>query len=84
MPVRQTYYFGTEGEQPGADRRNLNSLMMVSYNDLQSVPFWKGFERDAPFQGYRARFVERRASPGPPSAFDATQGMVNMAQLLGA
>jgi lysine 2-monooxygenase len=56
--------------------------MMVSYNDLQSVPFWKGFERDAPFQGYRARFVERRASPVPPSAFDATQGMVNMAQLL--
>jgi lysine 2-monooxygenase len=82
MPVRQTYYFGTEGEQPGADRRNLNSLMMVSYNDLQSVPFWKGFERDAPFEGHRARFVERRESPVPPSAFDATQGMVKMAQLL--
>ncbi len=63
MPVRQTYYFGTEGEQPGADppQSELPDDGQP-YNDLQSVPFWKGFERDAPFEGHRARFMERRAS----------------------
>jgi Flavin containing amine oxidoreductase len=43
MPLRQTYYFQTEGEF-GGDPQNHNSLMMVSYNDLGSVPFWKALE----------------------------------------
>jgi len=82
MPIRQTYYFGTEGEQPGANPENLNSLMMVSYNDVEVVPFWKGFERDPPFEGYRPRFVPRGRTPVPPAQFDATRGMVEMAQRL--
>lgn len=44
MPVRQTFYFGTEGEQRGGDDENLGSLMMASYNDLSSVSFWKALE----------------------------------------
>ncbi|MFL5381415.1 MAG: flavin monoamine oxidase family protein [Longimicrobiaceae bacterium] len=47
MPLRQTFYFGTEGEQPDGEKRSNNSLMMVSYNDLGSVPFWKALEVDA-------------------------------------
>ena len=47
MPLRQTFYFQTEGEQPGADKDVNNSLMMVSYNDLGAVPFWKALEVDA-------------------------------------
>jgi lysine 2-monooxygenase len=52
MPIRQGFYFGTEGEQPGADPHNLNSLLMASYSDLNSVPFWKAFEEDDGFAGY--------------------------------
>ncbi|HET6233238.1 MAG TPA: FAD-dependent oxidoreductase [Longimicrobiaceae bacterium] len=43
MPIRQTYYFQTESEM-GGDPENHNSLLMVSYNDLGSVPFWKALE----------------------------------------
>jgi monoamine oxidase len=41
MPLRQTFYFQTEGEVEGGEKGSENSLMMVSYNDLGSVPFWK-------------------------------------------
>ncbi len=81
-PLRQTYYFGTEGEQPGADPANLSSLLMVSYNDLQSVPFWRGFEADSPFEGHRSSHLAPGVCPIPPSQFTATRGMVSMAQHL--
>ena len=52
MPIRQTYYFGTEGEQPNSEEvGNLNSLLMASYNDLATVPFWKGLEAGPRFKG---------------------------------
>ncbi len=54
MPIRQTYYFGTESES-GGDADNHNSLLMVSYNDLGSVPFWKGLEAGEPFEGSDGR-----------------------------
>jgi monoamine oxidase len=43
LPLRQTYYFGTEGEQPGADPRNRTSLLMASYADGSPVDFWRGY-----------------------------------------
>ncbi|HEX7842904.1 MAG TPA: FAD-dependent oxidoreductase [Kofleriaceae bacterium] len=52
LPVRQVYYFGTEGEQPGGNPF-LNSLLMASYNDISTVPFWKGLESGDPYPGYR-------------------------------
>ncbi len=46
LPVRQIYYFGIEGENdPKGDPKNaLNSVLMGSYCDIGSVPFWKGLE----------------------------------------
>lgn len=44
MPIRQTYYFQTECEMEDGEAGNQNSLLMVSYNDLGSVPFWKALE----------------------------------------
>ena len=41
LPMRQIYYFGTEGEQRGGEPF-LNSLVQASYNDISTVPFWKG------------------------------------------
>jgi flavin-dependent amine oxidoreductase/putative NAD(P)-binding protein len=52
LPVRQVYYFGTEAEQPGG-KPFLNSLLMASYNDIGTVPFWKGLEEGEPYQGYK-------------------------------
>lgn len=42
LPIRQTYYFGTECNEMGADPNNSCSLLMASYNDGPSVGFWKG------------------------------------------
>jgi monoamine oxidase len=64
LPVRQVYYFGIEGENhPKGDPKNaLNSVLMGSYCDIGSVPFWKGLEvvkHDDPFVG------EEREAPAP-------------------
>jgi monoamine oxidase len=46
IPIRQTYYFGTEGEQPGADPENENSLLMATYDDGRNIKYWIGFLRE--------------------------------------
>jgi len=86
MPLRQTFYFQTEGEQKGADPNNNNSLMMVSYNDLGSVPFWKALEaetlgRDSIFPGRANPFVSK-GNESPPTPFEITTQMVDTAQSL--
>lgn len=43
LPMRQCYYFGTEGDQPGADPLNRNSLLMAGYNDGRAATFWESF-----------------------------------------
>ena len=84
MPLRQTFYFQTEGEQQGADPKNNNSLMMVSYNDLGSVPFWKALEAqtlgaDSVFRGRPNPFVPKGGElPATPQ--DITRQMVQAAQ----
>jgi monoamine oxidase len=79
LPVRQIYYFGTEGEQEHG-LPNMNSLLMASYNDISTVPFWKGLEIGEPYAGYRPSCLE----PGvkdvmPKSEFPATGEMVQIA-----
>ncbi len=66
MPIRQTYYFGTESEQGGVSD-NHNSLLMVSYNDLGSVPFWKALEEGEPFIGHRNPFIAEDTAPTGPA-----------------
>ena len=46
LPVRQCYYWGVEGRQPGGNPENKNSMIMA-YNDMSSSEFWGGL-RDAP------------------------------------
>lgn len=78
MPLRQTFYFQTEGEQPGGDPRNNNSLMMVSYNDLGSVPFWKALEAGDPFLTGENPFVPR-GEHMPDTGFEISRQMVEAA-----
>lgn len=53
LPVRQIYYFGTEQDQPGGERGNTRSLLMASYNDSTTVPFWKGLAHGPAYVGGR-------------------------------
>jgi lysine 2-monooxygenase len=79
LPVRQIYYFGTESEQKDG-LPYLNSLLMASYNDIGTVPFWKGLEDGKPYPGYRPACLE----PGvtnimPTTGYTATEDMVELA-----
>jgi len=79
LPVRQAYYFGTEAEQEGG-LPYMNSLLMASYNDISTVPFWKGLEIGEPFKGYLPACIEPGVTnPIPPMEFPATDEMVEIA-----
>src|SRR6185369_2891646 len=78
LPVRQIYYFGTEGEQQDG-LPFLNSLLMASYNDISTVPFWKGLEIGEPYKGYRPSCLEPGVKdPMPKMEFPATDQMVQV------
>ncbi|MFL6858002.1 MAG: flavin monoamine oxidase family protein [Allosphingosinicella sp.] len=76
LPMRQVYYFGTEGEQRGGEPF-LNSLVQASYNDISTVPFWKALEKGTPYKGYMPACHEPGVtSPIPQTEHCATQEMV--------
>jgi monoamine oxidase len=77
--VRQIFYFGTEAEQEDG-RAWMNSLLMASYNDMGTVPFWKGLELGKPFEGYRPSCLEPEVTDViPKTEFPATDEMVQVA-----
>jgi len=79
LPVRQIFYFGTEAEQEDG-RPFMNSLLMASYNDMGTVPFWKGLELGEPFRGYRPSCLEPEVTDVVPmTEFPATEEMVKVA-----
>jgi lysine 2-monooxygenase len=80
LPIRQVFYFGTESEQPGGNKANHSSLLMASYNDIGTVPFWKGTENDEPFLGHDNGFLRANEKPVPMGHMPATKGMVEFAQ----
>ena len=80
LPIRQVYYFGTERDQPGGHPENYSSLLMASYNDIGTVPFWKATENDEPFHGHPTPFIRPGEHPVPPSHEPVTVGMVCLAQ----
>jgi len=61
IPIRQTYYFGTEGEQPGGDPSNTNSLLMASYDDGRNIRYWIGFLRE---MEAASRYASSPGDPG--------------------
>ncbi len=79
LPIRQTYYFDVEGEQPGTDDpSNTKALLMASYNDISTVPFWKGLENGEPYRGNDTSLKEG-IDPTPPAEYEATENMVEEA-----
>jgi monoamine oxidase len=43
LPIRQSYYWGVEGRQEGADPANTNAVMLASYDDELNTTFWAGY-----------------------------------------
>ncbi|MCA9663544.1 MAG: FAD-dependent oxidoreductase, partial [Myxococcales bacterium] len=81
LPVRQTFYFPTEGEEDGGDPTNQNSLLMASYGDDTSAAFWKAFEGGAPFEGGENPFVgDDEPAIEPRDRGLVTEGMVGAIQ----
>ncbi|MBB6461786.1 flavin monoamine oxidase family protein [Flammeovirga kamogawensis] len=44
LPIRQTYYWGVENQTENGNKENTNAVLMASYDDGDSVYFWKGLE----------------------------------------
>jgi monoamine oxidase len=44
MPIRQTFYFTSPDELDKPNLAKKPALLMASYNDISTVPFWKGLE----------------------------------------
>lgn len=79
LPVRQVYYFGTEAEQPGG-KPWFNSLLMASYNDIGTVPFWKGLEQGDPYVGFRPSCgAQEQGNALDPGDMPASDQMVRVA-----
>jgi monoamine oxidase len=62
LPLRQTFYFDSEDTDARQSSRK-KAVLMASYSDIDSVPFWKGLEKEekkgksnsfAGPQGYKA------------------------------
>jgi monoamine oxidase len=45
MPLKACMYWGTEGEQAGADDQNTNSLLLTSLEDMMSASYWAGLSQ---------------------------------------
>lgn len=79
MPIRQTLYFGTESDM-GGDPNNHHSLLLGSYNDMVTIPFWKGLEDGDPFDGHHTHFMDANEDAVPETEYGVTQKMVDAAQ----
>lgn len=60
LPIKRCWYFGTEGQQPGANPANRHSLLMC-YNDLSQAGYWNGYQPAGAFNGPPAPRTSPRA-----------------------
>lgn len=58
LPIRQTYYMHSEADFEAEKSLNQSALLMASYNDIASVPFWRGLSHGEPFQGFEPPFAK--------------------------
>lgn len=42
LPIRQTLYFTSENDKDPKIIKKKPSLLLASYNDIETIPFWKG------------------------------------------
>jgi monoamine oxidase len=51
LPIRQCMYFGTEGDQPGADPSNRSSMMLAFYTHGLTAAYWQLLMDNPPLPG---------------------------------
>lgn len=70
LPMRQCYYFGT-------DPADGHSLLLGSYNDMSTVPFWKGLSKHPEL--FQVRITDEKEAEGLKALANvqATRVMVN-------
>jgi monoamine oxidase len=51
MPIRQTFYMTAPADMDTPVVSGEPALLMASYNDISTVPFWKGLEKGETFDG---------------------------------
>ena len=65
LPLRQCYYWGVDGRQPGADPSNHHAALLASYDDERFVSFWTGLREGDAARPYSARpTAHSHAHPG--------------------
>lgn len=77
LPIRQVYYFGTERDQDEGEPW-LNSLLMAAYNDIGTLPFWKGLQQGDLYVGDKPSYGGE-PGPGVPIELMPTDQMVRSA-----
>ncbi|MGK9168462.1 FAD-dependent oxidoreductase [Inquilinus limosus] len=75
LPLRQIYYFETEGKL-GGDPRNSNSLLVAAYTDGISVDYWEGVRHSGPRFGGRPNPFVTGAEARLPDIYDVSALMV--------
>jgi hypothetical protein len=77
LPLRQTYYFSDlddlKQKDPFEIKRNKPSLLVASYSDIESVPFWRGLE------GTNLYKHKKNLFPGHEKGYRASKIMVEEA-----
>lgn len=64
LPLRRMRYLATEGDQPGADPRNRNALLVATYADGPSARYWDGVRASGPrFLGLPNDFAPHHRAP---------------------
>jgi len=51
LPIRQCVYFGTEGDQPGADPSNRSAMMLATYTHGLAAAYWQLLMDNPPLPG---------------------------------
>lgn len=64
LPIRQCWYWGVEGDQPGADPTNRHALILAAFDDTLNADFWAGL-RDVE---HLPRFTLKSRAEGRQSA----------------
>jgi len=65
LPIRQTLYFTSPDDTDLKKISNKPALLLASYNDIETIPFWKGLEKGDKFDG--------------PKGYQASEAMVTEA-----
>jgi hypothetical protein len=51
LPIKRCWYFGTQGEQPGAPDPSDTTSLLMCYNDADPAEYWDGYQASPAYYG---------------------------------